>query len=80
MVVGSGYGGSIAASRCARAGQTVCVLERGKEWLPGEFPESFLAASKEIQIHPGGKSTKGMLTSHEYVYLCHCGSGVNFIN
>ena len=80
VVVGSGYGGSIAASRCARAGQTVCVLERGKEWLPGEFPESFLAASKEIQIHPGGKSTKGMLTSHEYVYLCHCGSGVNFIN
>ena len=80
VVVGSGYGGSIAASRCARAGQTVCVLERGKEWLPGEFPESFLAASKEIQIHPGGKNTKGMLTSHEYVYLCHCGSGVNFIN
>ena len=59
VVVGSGYGGSIAASRCARAGQSVCVLERGKEWLPGEFPESFLAASKEIQIHPGGKNTKG---------------------
>ena len=71
VVVGSGYGGSIAASRCARAGQTVCVLERGKEWLPGDFPESFLAASKEIQIHPGGKNTKGMLTSHEYIYLCH---------
>ena len=59
VVVGSGYGGSIAASRCARAGQSVCVLERGKEWLPGEFPESFLAASKEVQIHPGGKNTKG---------------------
>ena len=59
VVVGSGYGGSIAASRCARAGQTVCVLERGKEWHPGEFPESFLAVFNEIQIHPGGKNTKG---------------------
>jgi len=59
VVVGSGYGGSIAASRCARAGQSVCVLERGKEWLPGEFPESFCEASKEIQIHRGGKDTIG---------------------
>ncbi len=30
VVIGSGYGGSIAASRSARAGQKVCVLERGK--------------------------------------------------
>ena len=55
VVVGSGYGGSIAASRCARAGQAVCVLERGKEWVPGEFPETFLKASKEIQVHAHGK-------------------------
>ena len=59
VIVGSGYGGSIAASRCARAGQSVCVLERGKEWLPGEFPEKFCDASKEIQIHRGGKDTIG---------------------
>lgn len=58
VVVGSGYGGSIAASRCARAGQSVCVLERGKEWLPGEFPETFLNACKEVQIHIGGKKEK----------------------
>ena len=55
MVVGSGYGASIAASRCARAGQMVCVLERGKEWLPGEFPETFSDGSKEVQISFGGK-------------------------
>lgn len=58
VVVGSGYGGSIAASRCARAGQSVCVLERGKEWLPGEFPETFLKASEEVQMHAGGKEHK----------------------
>ncbi|CAH3174456.1 unnamed protein product [Porites lobata] len=69
VVVGSGYGGSIAASRCARAGQTVCVLERGKEWHPGEFPESFLAAFNEIQIHPGGKNTKGEPSSLYEFYV-----------
>lgn len=31
VVVGSGYGGAISASRLARAGQTVCVLERGRD-------------------------------------------------
>ena len=40
VVVGSGYGGGVTASRMARAGKSVCVLERGKEFLPGEFPDS----------------------------------------
>ncbi|KAJ7355031.1 hypothetical protein OS493_028700, partial [Desmophyllum pertusum] len=58
VVVGSGYGASIAASRCARAGQSVCVLERGKEWLPGDFPETMSDASKNVQITFGGKEKK----------------------
>ena len=58
VVVGSGYGAAIAASRCARAGQSVCVLERGKEWLPGDFPETFKDSSKEIQLTFGGKEKK----------------------
>src|SRR3954469_21012021 len=33
VVVGSGYGGAIAASRMARAGRSVCVLERGREFM-----------------------------------------------
>jgi cholesterol oxidase len=40
VVVGSGYGGGISASRMARAGQEVCVLERGKEFQPGDFDEN----------------------------------------
>ena len=49
VVIGSGYGGGIAASRLARAGQTVCLLERGKEILPGEYPNSMLSATTEFQ-------------------------------
>ena len=49
VVVGSGYGGAIAASRLARAGQKVCVLERGREHQPGEYPENEAEALREVQ-------------------------------
>ena len=49
VVVGSGYGGGIAASRLARAGQTVCVLERGREFSLGEFPDTEVEAVRETQ-------------------------------
>jgi len=38
IVIGSGYGGGIAASRLSRAGKRVCLLERGREIQPGEYP------------------------------------------
>jgi cholesterol oxidase len=50
IVIGSGYGGSIAASRLSRAGQKVCLLERGKEYAKGDFPEEELDASGEMQF------------------------------
>ena len=49
VVIGSGYGGAIAASRLARAGQQVCLLERGKEFQPGEYPNTELEALAEMQ-------------------------------
>ncbi len=50
VVVGSGYGAGVAASRLARAGQTVCVLERGREFVAGEFPDTLSEAAQEFQI------------------------------
>ncbi len=38
IVVGSGFGASVAAARLAEAGQHVCVLERGKAYPAGSFP------------------------------------------
>lgn len=59
VVIGSGYGGGVAASRMSRAQpkQSVCVLETGNERWPeelgywhGGFPSSFWQALSELQI------------------------------
>ena len=51
VVIGSGYGAAIAASRLARAGKQVCVLERGREFQPGEYPNLSTEAVAEMQAH-----------------------------
>ncbi len=40
IVVGSGFGGSVAALRLAEKGYSVAVLERGKRWRSTDFPKS----------------------------------------
>ena len=54
VVIGSGYGGSVTAARIATASwpntpPTICVLERGKEWLPGAFPDTLEAGAAEAR-------------------------------
>src|SRR5687768_8983516 len=47
VIIGSGYGGAVAAARFAGARNEagsplrVCLLERGREYVPGTFPSSF---------------------------------------
>ena len=50
VIVGSGYGGSIAASRLAGAGKRVCLLERGREILPPDYPTDLSGAQAELQV------------------------------
>lgn len=59
VVIGSGYGGGVAASRMARAQpkQSVCVLESGEERWPeelgycyGGFPSSALQVLSELRV------------------------------
>ena len=38
VIIGSGFGGAVAACRLAEAGQNVLVLERGRKWRPEEYP------------------------------------------
>ena len=61
VVVGSGYGGGVAASRLARAGLRVCVIERGREFLTGEFPARLPELRRELQI-VGEKMRSGRRT------------------
>jgi cholesterol oxidase len=73
VVVGSGYGGGIAASRMARAGQSVCVLERGKEFQPGEYPDTEIEALAEMQV----RTTEGTVGSPTGLYEFVVGEGIN---
>ena len=56
VVIGSGYGGAVTAARLAEQGLPVCLLERGREWQVGEFPDSFpeLAGNLRRSDHPLG--------------------------
>ena len=40
IVIGSGFGGAITSCRLAEKNQKVLVLERGRRWMPSEFPRA----------------------------------------
>jgi cholesterol oxidase len=45
LIIGSGYGGAACAARLAarrQPGVRIAILERGREWVPGTFPDRLL--------------------------------------
>ena len=57
VVVGSGFGGGIAACRLAEVGQRVCVLERGRRFDRDDFPDRPEQAPAMVwheKANPGG--------------------------
>lgn len=61
VVIGSGYGGAVAALRLAEHGVDVSVLERGNEYLSGEFPGGLGALVDMVRLdRRGAAQTAGL--------------------
>ncbi len=63
LVIGSGYGGSICAARLAAQlapGKRLAILERGKEWIPGQFPDRFRDVLREQRLTIRKRRARGM--------------------
>ena len=79
VVVGSGYGASIAASRMSRAGYSVCILERGKEYLAKDFPDNIARATTEIQIDAAEWIASTALQNPLGLYNFHLSKDLNVL-
>lgn len=81
VVVGSGYGGAIAASTLAgRNGAdgravSVCVLERGKEYLPGAYPSGLADLAGHVRFSTDG--TAGARGNREGLFDIKVGTDVS---
>jgi cholesterol oxidase len=50
IVIGSGFGGSVAGLRLAEKGYSVLILEQGKRYNPGDFPKTNLNFPKYLWV------------------------------
>jgi cholesterol oxidase len=60
VVVGSGFGGSIAALRLAEAGKSVCLLERGRRYGLNEFPRDVTDVDTLLWDYPRRRLSLGL--------------------
>ena len=81
VVIGSGYGGGVSASRLSRMGLKVAVLERGKEYPTGSFPARFPDVRAELMVSGSRFGRVGKPGLYDFRYgedihvLVGCGLG-----
>lgn len=74
VVVGSGYGGAVAALRLAEQGHAVTVLERGAEYRPGDFPNDMAIVPKHFRA-PSAEG-EGLIGRATGLYELRAGPGM----
>ncbi|CAN6716954.1 unnamed protein product [Malus baccata var. baccata] len=79
VVVGSGYGGSVAACRLSMAGVRVCLVEKGRRWESKDFPTDsskiFSAVRMENQNLGISFGPKDALFQNDSLAATACGLG-----
>jgi cholesterol oxidase len=76
LIIGSGYGGAVAAMRLASdgsAGNTqkrdVVVLERGKEYMLGDFPYDIEDVPAHLHLRRDGHKTQGYSDALVHIHI-----------
>lgn len=78
VVVGSGYGGSVAACRLSMAGFKVCLLEKGRRWEGQDFPTDSWKILSSVRVEKRGVKIGPkdalfqviFLISHDFMVSC----------
>jgi cholesterol oxidase len=74
-VIGSGYGASITAARLAQAmrpGVSLCLLERGREWIPGTFPDRLPEVTDQARLKIFGRQRRELNNPTGLFNLLQC--------
>lgn len=53
IIVGSGYGGSVASFHLSRAGIKVCLVEKGRQWESHDFATDSLKIMSTVRMENG---------------------------
>jgi len=63
LIVGSGYGASITAARLSekmQPGSRIALLERGREWVPGTFPDVLKGVTDNSRLKLFGRHKRDL--------------------
>ncbi len=83
VIIGSGYGGAITAARITAATpkQSVCILERGREWEVGKFPDDLGEVAQNARNWANPTGLYEFLAFPDISILKGCGlGGTSLIN